>query len=85
MNGSEAGGNAQPSGDTGMSMKDQVRAEYAAYLARPENIGRPEEEVMQRWYEECSVTISVPFGRFGAIRLKGYAKTPHKLTLFEIP
>ena len=34
---------------------------------------------------KCSVTISVPFGHFGAIRLKGYAKTLHKLTLFEIP
>ena len=25
----------------------------------------------------CSATISVPFGHFGAIRLKGYAKTLH--------
>ena len=33
----------------------------------------------------CSATISVPFGHFGEIRLKGYAKTLQKLTLFEIP
>ena len=34
---------------------------------------------------KCSVTISVPFGHFGVVRLKGYAKRLHKLTLFEIP
>ena len=33
----------------------------------------------------CSVAITVTFGHFGAIRLKGCAETPHKLALFEIP
>ena len=35
--------------------------------------------------EECSVTITVTFGHFGAIRLKGCAKTLHNLALFQIP
>ena len=35
--------------------------------------------------EECSVTITVTFSHFEAIRLKGYAKTLQNLALFQIP